>query len=245
MLAKDLNYKYYCPNCKPKTIPKSPIRTIKSASRQTSQSKPNSPPQSVEAESIKTPLQHSRPPLEDSLVSTEGLKEPQIRKVRLLEEYKVQSTEGSVKQSDSVAETPKDDPVKKKLDMMFNKHQLKKKGLQGKLLISQHETHSAIEKLLGQYGGRKLQLSDLEIRNDLDLFRELSSLNGQVKKGVKREDDLNTVSTVSSLVRESVFTITQSPIPNKNGKVKGKGQRGGFNKFMAEDNDQKGRICHT
>jgi len=67
------------------------------------------------------------------------------------------------------------DLTKKKLDSIFIKYQANKKRLPGKVEpIHAFDYHNDIDKLMIIYAGKRVQLSDQEIKADLDLFKEMS-----------------------------------------------------------------------
>jgi len=66
------------------------------------------------------------------------------------------------------------DLIKKKLDSTINRTFLNKKKFIVKPPLNLSEFSNEIERLMTQYGGRRVQLSESEIRSDLTIFRELS-----------------------------------------------------------------------
>lgn len=212
MLEKNENYKYYCPNCRPNTKSfRAPIKNAnKIVSKNLSQSKASSPLNLTETDSQKTPVHHSKPNLEDGLISEEGLKEPTIRKFRIQDGLKGET--GVQQQTEVRVENLQEDMARKKLDYVFNKHQNSKKKLQGKIVYTPPENFSFIEKLLIGYG-KKIQLNEGEIKSDLDLFRELSLQTAQQisekRAAARKEEEIvltttNIVQTASLMIKEPV-----------------------------------------
>jgi len=66
------------------------------------------------------------------------------------------------------------DLIKKKLDSTINRSFLNKKKFIIKSPLNFNEFSNEIERLMTQYGGRRVQLSESEIKSDLTIFRELS-----------------------------------------------------------------------
>lgn len=245
LLNKDENYKYYCPNCRTNNKAfKAPLKPAKVAPKNLSQSKASSPLTLAETDSQKTPV-HPKPSLEDGLISEEGLKEPTIRKFRIQEVVKA---DAGVQQTEVRVETLQEDLARKKLDYVFNKHQNSKKKLQGKIVYTPPENFSYIEKLLIQYG-KKIQLSDGEIRNDLDLFRDLSLQTAQQisekRAAARKEEEITVTSNIipsANLMIKEPANFVKSAGGARNMRLKNKIQQkaaGNVAKPVVDDNDSQ------
>jgi len=181
LLQRDRDYKYYCPNCKGNRIPKSPKANGKNSAKN-SHSKPSSPSAMTlesDTQSVKnTTIIHPRPPLDDNLIIDEGLKEPIGKKLKVLDGFRAPLIEAQPRVYDNLSaeDIDRGNFAKKKLDNMFNRSSFNKKRFSNKVYITPLESGFYIEKLLSQYGGRKLQLSDTDIRGDLEVFRGLCGL---------------------------------------------------------------------
>ena len=156
LLSRDKDYKYYCPNCKGnRIIPRSPKGTGKNSAKN-SHSKPSSPSAiTLESEtpSIKnTTIIHPRPPLDDALIADEGLKEPIVKKLKVVDPIRTPIIEPQARVLDS-EDIDRGNFAKKKLDNMFNRSSFNKKRFSNKVYITPLESGFYIEKLLGQYGG--------------------------------------------------------------------------------------------
>lgn len=94
--------------------------------------------------------EHPRPPLDDWLACEEGLEEPSFVKVKVNENREATVEVSQPKEEEKVQE---EDPLKRKLDSLFNKTG-KRRTQQVKPAVPAFESFGEVDKLMTQYGGK-------------------------------------------------------------------------------------------
>jgi len=176
--------KYFCPKCRPNrggarnsrgpmSLLEIPPTVVSRGNNSPRNSNPGTPRKGGKNA-------NPRPPLDDWLTCEEGLEEPPVSKLRFNNDRRGTNAEVSAAsgEEEQVIEEEEEDLVKKKLDGLFRRSGARRRITQLKPQIN-IESFTELDKLLIQFGGKKAQLNEQDIKSDLVKIRELTKgLNG-------------------------------------------------------------------
>ena len=192
-------YKYFCPLCRNDKNAKAASKRLKSfmmtpvptLTKATSNHKQNSVRKQIRQSKVQGGI-HSEHTIEEEISIDERIEEPFGKKVKPNPEASfavITNFLEKIKEKETVLLSSPLDLAKKKLDSVFLKHQANKKRLPAKpeQPLYAFYYHYDIDKLLNLYAGNKfyldkcficlgkrVQLSEQEIKADLELFKEMS-----------------------------------------------------------------------
>lgn len=169
-LSKQDSFKYTCPFCRNPPVEQKP-NPVK---QRGPYKKLEFQDQSLRKELLFDPTMEVRPAVHDHPSDENSNEEIITKKLRINSEPTDEGYAVLPVVRESFQAPTEKDLIKKKLDSTINRTFLNKKKFVIKPLLNLSEFSNEIERLMTQYGGKRVQLSESEIRSDLTIFRELS-----------------------------------------------------------------------
>lgn len=180
------NAKYYCPKCRPNKGTRNHRPSLNFLEVPPMNSRGNNSPRNshpgTPRKGQNSKNTNQRPPLDDWLACEEGLEEPPVAKLRFNNDRRGTNVEVSVASADEdqmeEEDEDEEDIAKKRLDSLFRRGVSRRRIAQLRV-GSTIETFSELDKLMTQFGGKRPQLTEQEIKSDLNRIREVTkSANG-------------------------------------------------------------------
>lgn len=199
ILQKDKKTKYYCPKCRGDKDIKKP----KVSSEKDQEAQGSTPPKNSSTNNTRRTArtEHQRPPWDDWLVCEEGLEEPPLskKKVNAGSRGGFNTVEVSVSGDE---DRDDEDAIKKRLDSLFSRASSRRRALQWKTQPGTVESFAEADRLMNQFCGKKMQLTDQEIKADLGQIKELFKLTDSNQGN--SETNMSEMEVVETIIEETV-----------------------------------------